>query len=65
MAPSRGTVAAGHPRTAEIGARVLRGGGSAADAAVACALASWVCEPLLTGPAAGGHLSSYSRRHEG
>ena len=56
MAPSRGTVAAGHPRTAEIGARVLREGGSAADAAVACALASWVCEPLLTGPAAGGHL---------
>jgi gamma-glutamyltranspeptidase/glutathione hydrolase len=56
MPPSRGTVAAGHPRTAEIGARVLREGGSAADAAVACALASWVCEPLLTGPAAGGHL---------
>lgn len=56
MAPSRGTVAAGHPRTAEVGARVLRHGGSAADAAVACALASWVCEPLLTGPAAGGHL---------
>lgn len=56
MAPSRGTVAAGHPRTAEIGARVLREGGTAADAAVACAFASWVCEPLLTGPAAGGHL---------
>lgn len=56
MPPSRGTVAAGHPRTAEIGAEVLRAGGSAVDAAVACALASWVCEPLLTGPAAGGHL---------
>ena len=56
MAPSRGTVAAGHPRTAEVGARVLREGGSAADAAVACTFASWVCEPLLTGPAAGGHL---------
>jgi gamma-glutamyltranspeptidase/glutathione hydrolase len=56
MPPSRGTVAAGHPRTAEVGAQVLREGGSAADAAVACAFASWVCEPLLTGPAAGGHL---------
>lgn len=56
MTPSRGTVAAGHPRTAEVGASVLRAGGSAADAAVACAFASWVCEPLLTGPAAGGHL---------
>lgn len=56
MTPSRGIVAAGHPRTAEVGARVLRDGGTAADAAVACAFASWVCEPLLTGPAAGGHL---------
>lgn len=56
MSPSRGTVAAGHPRTAEIGARVLREGGTAVDAAVAATFASWVCEPLLTGPAAGGHL---------
>lgn len=56
MPPSRGTVAAGHPRSAEVGARVLREGGTAVDAAVACAFASWVCEPLLTGPAAGGHL---------
>lgn len=53
---SPGTVAAGHPETAEIGARILREGGSAADAAVAAVFASWVCEPLLTGPAAGGHL---------
>ena len=56
MPPSRGTVAAGHPRTAEIGARTLREGGTAVDAAVAATFASWVCEPLLTGPAAGGHL---------
>lgn len=56
MPSSRGIVAAGHPRTAEVGAQVLREGGSAADAAVAAVLASWVCEPLLTGPAAGGHL---------
>lgn len=56
MSSSRGTVAAGHPRTAEVGAAVLREGGTAADAVVAAALASWVCEPLLTGPAAGGHL---------
>jgi gamma-glutamyltranspeptidase / glutathione hydrolase len=56
MAPSRGTVAAGHPRAAEIAATVLREGGTAADATVAGTFASWVCEPLLTGPAAGGHL---------
>lgn len=53
---SPGTVAAGHPETAEVGAQVLREGGSAVDAAVAAVFASWVCEPLLTGPAAGGHL---------
>ncbi|WP_210494109.1 gamma-glutamyltransferase [Patulibacter sp. SYSU D01012] len=56
MPGSRGVVAAGHPRTAQAGADALRAGGTAADAAVAAALASWVCEPLLTGPAAGGHL---------
>jgi gamma-glutamyltranspeptidase / glutathione hydrolase len=49
-------VAAGHPATAEAGARVLREGGNAVDAAVAAVLASWVAEPLLTGPGAGGYL---------
>jgi len=49
-------VAAGHPATAEVGARVLREGGNAVDAAVAAVLASWVCEPLLTGPGAGGYM---------
>lgn len=53
---SPGTVAAGHPETAAIGAQILREGGSAADAAVAAVFASWVYEPLLTGPAAGGQL---------
>src|SRR4051812_37372593 len=51
-----GMVAAGHPATAEAGARVLREGGNAVDAAVAAVLASWVAEPLLTGPGAGGYL---------
>src|SRR4051794_11706886 len=49
-------VAAGHPLTAETGARVLREGGNAIDAAVAAVLASWVAEPLLTGPGAGGYM---------
>lgn len=56
MTVGGGMVAAGHPRTAEVGARVLREGGNAVDAAVAAVLASWVCEPLLTGPGAGGYL---------
>lgn len=49
-------VAAGHPLTAEVGARVLREGGNAVDSAIAAVLASWVCEPLLTGPGAGGYM---------
>jgi gamma-glutamyltranspeptidase / glutathione hydrolase len=56
MTSSRGIVAAGHPLTAEAGARVLREGGNAVDAAVAAMLTSWVAEPLLTGPGAGGYL---------
>src|SRR5918999_2201469 len=56
MTASRGYVAAGHPVTAEAGARVLREGGNAVDAAIAAMLTSWVAEPLLTGPGAGGYL---------
>ena len=51
-----GIVAAGHPLTAEAGARVLRDGGNAVDAAVAALLTSFVAEPLLTGLGAGGYL---------
>src|SRR3954466_6687797 len=52
----RGVVAAGHPLTAEAGARVLRQGGNAVDAAIGAMLTSWVAEPLLTGPGAGGYM---------
>src|SRR5947207_2986408 len=52
----RGAVAAGHPLTAEAGARVLDAGGNAVDAAVAAALVSWVAESPLTGPGAGGFM---------
>jgi gamma-glutamyltranspeptidase/glutathione hydrolase len=51
-----GVVAAGHPISAEAGARALREGGNAVDAAVGAVLASWVAEPLLTGPGAGGYM---------
>jgi len=51
-----GIVAAGHPLTAEAGARVLREGGNAVDAAIAALLTSFVAEPLLTGLGAGGYL---------
>lgn len=49
-------VAAGHPLTAAAGARVLREGGNAVDAAIAAMLTSWVAEPALTGPGAGGYM---------
>ena len=47
-------VAAGHPATAEAGLEVLADGGTAADAAVAAALASCVAETVMTGIAGGG-----------
>jgi gamma-glutamyltranspeptidase/glutathione hydrolase len=55
-AGEKGVVAAGHPLTAEAGARVLRDGGNAVDAAVAAMLTSFVAEPLLTGLGAGGYM---------
>jgi gamma-glutamyltranspeptidase/glutathione hydrolase len=53
---SQGIVAAGHPLTAQAGVDALRAGGNAVDAAVAAMLTSWVAEPLLTGPGAGGYM---------
>ncbi len=49
-------VAAGHPLTARAGARALRDGGNAVDAAIAAMLTSFVTESLLTGLGAGGHM---------
>lgn len=51
-----GIVAAGHPLTAQAGARVLREGGNAVDAAVGAMLTSFAAEPLLTGLGAGGYM---------
>jgi gamma-glutamyltranspeptidase / glutathione hydrolase len=51
-----GMVAAGHPLTAEAGARVLREGGNAVDAAIGAMLTSFATEPLLTGLGAGGYM---------
>src|SRR5581483_2708346 len=53
---ARGVVAAGHPLTAEAGARVLREGGNAVDGALAAMLTSFATEALLTGLGAGGYM---------
>lgn len=58
----RGAVAAGHPLTAQAGARVLEAGGNAVDAAVAAALVSWVAESPLTGPGSGGFMLVHRAR---
>src|SRR6202035_1491575 len=54
--PEKGVVAAGHPLTAEAGAKVLREGGNAVDAAVAAMLVAFAAEPLLAGLGAGGYM---------
>jgi gamma-glutamyltranspeptidase / glutathione hydrolase len=48
-------VAAGHPATTAAGIEILADGGSAADAAVAAALASCVAETVMTGLLGGAH----------
>src|SRR6185437_6386590 len=58
----KGAIAAGHPLTAEAGARVLEAGGSAVDACIAAAFVSWVCESPLTGPAGGGFMLVHDAR---
>jgi gamma-glutamyltranspeptidase/glutathione hydrolase len=58
----KGAIAAGHPLTAQAGARVLEAGGNAVDAAVAAALVSWVAESPLTGPGAGGFMLVHRAR---
>ena len=58
----KGAIAAGHPLTAQAGARVLEAGGTAVDACIAAAFTSWVCESPLTGPAGGGFMLVHDAR---
>jgi gamma-glutamyltranspeptidase/glutathione hydrolase len=52
----KGAIAAGHPLTAEAGARVLEEGGTAVDACIAASFASWITESPLTGAGGGGFM---------
>src|SRR5919201_3569641 len=58
----RGAVAAGHPLTAETGARILAEGGNAVDACIAAGFTSWVVESPLTGPGGGGFMLVHDAR---
>lgn len=53
---NNGMVAAKTPQAADAGAAVLRKGGNAVDAAVACAFAAWVVEPWMNGIGGGGYM---------
>jgi gamma-glutamyltranspeptidase/glutathione hydrolase len=55
-------VAAGHPLTAQAGARILAEGGNAVDACIAAAFVSWVTESPLTGPGGGGFMLVHRAR---
>jgi gamma-glutamyltranspeptidase/glutathione hydrolase len=57
-----GAVAAGHPLTAQAGARILEEGGNAVDACIAAGLVSWVAESPLTGPGGGGFMLVHRAR---
>jgi gamma-glutamyltranspeptidase/glutathione hydrolase len=57
-----GAVAAGHPLTAQAGARILAEGGNAVDACIAAGVVSWVTESPLTGPGAGGFMLVHRAR---
>jgi gamma-glutamyltranspeptidase/glutathione hydrolase len=59
-----GAVAAGHPLTAEAGARALEAGGNAVDACLAAAFVSWVAESPLTGPGGGGFMLVHTARDD-
>lgn len=58
----KGAVAAGHPLTAQAGARILAEGGNAVDACIAAAFVSWVAESPLTGPGGGGFMLVHGER---
>jgi len=55
----KGVIAAGHEVTAEAGARILRAGGNAFDAALAAMFASTVPEAILSSVGGGGFLMSH------
>ncbi len=59
-----GVVASQHRKAAEVGARVLAGGGDAIDAAIATSFAVGVVEPWMSGPMGGGMMTLWRAKEE-
>jgi gamma-glutamyltranspeptidase/glutathione hydrolase len=59
-----GTVVSHHPAASEIGAKVLREGGNAMDAAIATSFAITVLEPWMSGIGGGGFMTVYSAKEK-
>src|SRR3954468_18710232 len=59
ISSTKGVVAAAHPLAAQAGARILRAGGNAFDAAAATAAALNVVEPYMSGLSGMGMATCY------
>ncbi len=61
---SRSMVVAPQPEAVEAGADVLKAGGNAFDAAIACAFVQGVVDPMMAGIAGFGSMAVLSRTHD-
>ncbi len=57
-------ISAPQPEAVDAGAEVLKAGGNAVDAAIACAFVQGVVDPLMTGVAGFGSMGIYSPGHK-
>ncbi len=57
---AHGMIVAPQPEAVEAGAEMLRNGGNAVDAAIACALVQGVVDPMMAGIAGFGSMQVYS-----